>query len=274
MIGYTGGIPRDRYSKYLFSMRRPAFMLIELMLVLAILLMLAAVALPALTGTLEGQRLRHSAGLVRNEWKGARLKAMEEGLIICVRYKIGGNEMLIDRVLDAHFTASLSSRETSGRYRFSNEPDSFERGGFTGQMEDFILRDPGMASEETGSRLVTFPGTVVAVDVIALPDERTAFYLGLTTAGENEVEENVSESDEITRQETRLGETAALDGAVWSTPIFFFPDGTTSTAAVLLKNDRGKCVEIRLRGLTGAGTIGEITTPEYYEGELEPTRVQ
>ena len=255
-------------------MQRPALTLIELMLVLVILLALAAIALPALSGILENQRLRHSAGLVRNEWKDARLKAMEEGQIICVRYKLGGNEMLIDRVLDAHFTASLSSRETSDRYRFSNELDPFERGGFTGQMEDFILRDPGMASEETGARLVTFPGSVFVVDVIAFPDERTAFYLGLTTAGENEVEENVSESEEVTRLETRLGETSAQDGAVWSTPIFFFPDGATSTAAVLLKNDRDKCVEIRLRGLTGTGTICEMTTPEYYEGELEATRLR
>ena len=242
------------------------------MLVLAILLVLAAVGLPMLSGTLENQRLQHSAALVRNEWKEARLQAMEEGQIFCVRYKLGGNEMLIDRILDVHFTASLSSRETSNRYRFSNELDPFEQGGFTGQMEDFILRNPDMASAETGSRTVTFPGSVFAADVIALPDERTAFYLGLTTARESEVEENAAESDEVTQQETRLGETSASDGGLWSTPIFFFPDGTTSTAAVLLKNDREKCVEIRLRGLTGTGTICGTTSPEYYVGELEPTR--
>ena len=253
-------------------MRRAAFTLIELMLVLAILLALAAFSLPMLSGVLENQRLRHSAGLIRAEWRETRLQAMEEGQIFCARYKLGGSEMLIDRILDAHFTASLSSRETSDRYRLSNELDPFERGGFSGQMEDFMLRDPSQASEATGSRLVTFPGSVFAADVIALPDERTAFYLGLTTAGDGDVEENVSESDEVTRQETRLGETAATDGGIWSTPIFFFPDGTTSTAAVLLKNDRDKCIEIRLRGLTGTGMICEATSMEHYDGELDPTR--
>ena len=258
--------------KIVVPMRKAAFTLIELMLVLTIFLVLAVLSMPMLSTILENQRLRHSVGLVRIEWKEARLQAMEEGQIVCVRFKLGDNEMLIDRILDAHFTASLSSRETSDRYRLFNELDPFERGGFSGQMEDFILRDPSQASEEVGSRLVTFPGTVFAADVMTLPDERTVFYLGLTTAGESGVEENASESDEVTRQETRLGETAASDGGVWSTPIFFFPDGTTSTAAVLLKNDRDKCVEIRLRGLTGTGMICETTSVEYYDGELDPTR--
>ena len=253
-------------------MHRAAFTLIELMLVLVILLTLAAVSVPMLSGMLESQRLQHSVGLIRIEWKEARLQAMEEGQIICVRYRLGGNEMLIDRILDAHFTASLSSRQTSDRYRLSNELDPFERGGFTGQMEDFILRNPGMASETTGSRIVTFPGSVFIADVIALPDERTAFYLGLTTAGENAVEENAAEIDEVTQQETRLGETAGTDGSVWSTPIFFFPDGATSTAAVLLKNDRDRCVEVRLRGLTGAGMACSVTSADFYDGELDPTR--
>ena len=252
--------------------RRSAITLIELMLVVVILLVLAAISAPIVSGVLETQRLQHSAGVVRTEWKEARLRAMEEGQIFCVRYKLGGSEMLIDRILDAHFTASLSSRETSDRYRLSNEPDPFERGGFTGQTEDFILRDPSLASETTGSRRVFLPGTVFVADVMTRPDERTAFYLGLTTAEETSAEENVSESEEVTRQEPRLGETSASDGGVWSTPIFFFPDGTTSTAAVLLKNDRDKCVEIRLRDLTGTGMICPMTSVEYYDGELDPSR--
>ncbi len=242
------------------------------MLVLAILLTLAAVSLPMLSGILENQRLRHSANLIRAEWKEARLQAMEEGQICCVRFKLGGNEMLIDRILDTHFTASLSSRETNDRYRFYNELDPFELGGFTGQTEDFILRDPSMASEETGARFVFFPGTVFASDVLALPDERTAFYLGLTSGGEDSVEENASESDEVSQQEMRLGESSASDGSTWSTPIFFFPDGTASTAAVLLKNERDQCIEIRLRGLTGTGTICDMSSADNYTGELEATR--
>ncbi len=242
------------------------------MLVLAIVLVLAATALPIMTGALENQRLQHSANIVRAEWKEIRLQAMEEGQIFCVRYKLGGNEMVIDRILDAHFTASLSSRETNDRFRINNELDPFEKGGFSGKTEDFILRDPSQASEETGAQFVQFPGTVFAADVLTIPDERAAFYLGLTTAGESSVEENTSESEEVARQETRLGETSSSDGGIWSTPIFFYPDGTTSTAAVLLKNSRDKCIEIRLRGLTGTGTVSEMAAVDNYTGELDPNK--
>jgi hypothetical protein len=67
-----------------------------------------------------------------------------------------------------------------------------------------------------------------------------------------------------------LGETSSASGGVWSTPVFFYPDGSTSAAAMLLKNDAGRCIEIRLRGLTGVARICEITSPENYTGELNP----
>jgi prepilin-type N-terminal cleavage/methylation domain-containing protein len=48
----------------------------------------------------------------------------------------------------------------------------------------------------------------------------------------------------------------------WSEPIFFYPDGTTSDARLVLANDRGKHVELTLRGLTGTVSIGEVLTDE------------
>ena len=37
----------------------------------------------------------------------------------------------------------------------------------------------------------------------------------------------------------------------WSSPIFFYPDGTTSTARLLLSNQYQDWIAVRLRGLTG-----------------------
>ena len=48
----------------------------------------------------------------------------------------------------------------------------------------------------------------------------------------------------------------------WSEPIFFYPDGTTSTARLVLKNQRGRTLELTLRGLTGVVTVGEVQAPE------------
>ncbi|MDR1141989.1 MAG: prepilin-type N-terminal cleavage/methylation domain-containing protein [Planctomycetaceae bacterium] len=259
----------------MFFRFRNAFTLIEILLVLIILLVLAGAGIPLLQGSLENQRLKSSAEIIRGEWHNARIKAMEEGQILCFRCQLGGSELVLDRILDSHFTAGLSSRETTRRFDQSGELDPFEKGGFTGELEDFILRDPSLATEENGSQWIKLPDSVFVADVIALAEERAVFYLGLTTPGETDVvEENVSESEAVTNQEIRLGETTGSNGKLWSTPIFFYPDGTTSTAAVLLKNNRGHCIEVRLRGLTGIAKLTEINSAENYSGELDAAREQ
>lgn len=43
------------------------------------------------------------------------------------------------------------------------------------------------------------------------------------------------------------------------TAIRFYADGTTSSARVRLKNEFGRSIELRLRGLTGVITVGEVT---------------
>ena len=201
-------------------MPRHAFTLVEVLLVLTIMVALAAVGVPLLRGSLEQQRLRSSANMIRGEWHDARLRAMEDGQILCLRCQLGGSEIIIDRILDAHFTAGLSSRETTDRFDILGELDPFEKGNFTGEMEDFILKDPSRVEEGGPTKSVRLPETVFVADVVALPDERAAFYLGLTTAGEEEIEENASENEVVTNQEIRYGETSGSDGAVWST--FFF----------------------------------------------------
>ena len=44
----------------------------------------------------------------------------------------------------------------------------------------------------------------------------------------------------------------------WGMPIFFFPDGTTSSAQLVLANDRQSTVTVYLRGLTGMSRVGPI----------------
>jgi prepilin-type N-terminal cleavage/methylation domain-containing protein len=253
-------------------LRQAGFTLIEIIVVLVILVLIAAMGVPMLRGTLAQRQLQYSADQIRGEWLDARVRAMEEEQIFCMRCKLGGSTLIIDRVLDAHYTAGLSSRQTTRRFETYNELDPFEKGGFVGDYEDFILRDPESATAERGTIIIELPETVILTDVIAVAEERAAFYLGLTAPGESEVEENVSEIEAVTFGEIRLGETAAADGMTWSSPIFFYPDGTTSTAAVLLKNTSGRCYEVRLRGLTGTGTLTEVTTTDAYVGELNASR--
>ena len=256
-------------------MKKTGFTLIEMMVVLTIMLILASISLPMLNRTLVNYRLKKGGDTIRAEWVKLRIKAMEEGQIICCRAMIGGNQMLVDYVMDAHFAAAMrvddnnlqnNAREGTPEYY---EKDRFYTRGFTGTEEDFILRDPSILSIETGSKIVLLPDNVYFSDMLAIPDERAAYYLGYTV---DDNETNMS-NDPVQTRDTRFGETRASDGTMWSAPVFFFPDGTTSTAAALLKNETNRCMEIRQRGLTGTVTIGSIVFPEDYTGELDPQTV-
>lgn len=260
-------------------MFRIGFTLFEVLVVLVILVMIAALGVPALRGTLAQQQLKYAADQVRGEWLDTRVRALEEGQIFCMRGEIGGSTLIIDRVLDAHFTAGLSSRKTTRRFEANNQYDPFESGGFTGDVQDFILRDPHSITERGGAVIIKLPGRVTIADVIAVSEERSAFYLGLSDPGgetmshASDIEMEMFGIEAIVTGEIRLGETpSAENNMAWSTPIFFYPDGSTSTAAILLKNEAGRCIEVRLRGLTGTGTATRITTATDYIGELNANR--
>ena len=49
---------------------------------------------------------------------------------------------------------------------------------------------------------------------------------------------------------------------LWSSPILFFPDGSTSSATVLLRNDKQVFQRATLRALTGMGRASELLSQE------------
>ncbi|MEX0703286.1 MAG: prepilin-type N-terminal cleavage/methylation domain-containing protein [Planctomycetales bacterium] len=54
-----------------------------------------------------------------------------------------------------------------------------------------------------------------------------------------------------------LGPGPALGGAAaWSPPVLFAPDGTATDAALAIVDETGQRLEISVRGLTGAATVG------------------
>ena len=59
--------------------RRDGLTLIEILLVLAIVIMVAALALPAMNGTFDAQRLTRAADMVRSDWSRARVEAIRSG---------------------------------------------------------------------------------------------------------------------------------------------------------------------------------------------------
>ena len=279
IMGILTGLCRLRSEEQKFFDMKPqlpfskAFTLFEVMIVLALILVLASLALPLLEPVMANQRLHQGANLLRTEWATLRLKAMDEGKIFCCRVAFSGDTLLMDRVLDVHFAGALSTEQEVDYYQGDVPPTVLEEGGFSGEEEDFILRDPDRATEETGAFRKHLPAGVFFADALALPDERAFYYLGFTEDRNSDADENAFVADAVADQDGRMGETSGSDGLTWSAPIFFFPDGTTSTAAVLLKNECGRCIEVRLRGLTASATIRDSVSAEDYAGELNANTV-
>jgi len=74
---------------------------------------------------------------------------------------------------------------------------------------------------------------------------------------------SLAETDSRSLQLQASGEAA--DGSR-SQPIFFYPDGSTSTAYVIVKNERDSYVRVSLRGLTGVANATDLLAAD----ELSP----
>jgi type II secretion system protein H len=71
------------------------FTLVELLLVLAILVILAATATPMLRGTMQDAALRSAAEQVRVEFTRANVRAMKTGRIQVFRFEQGGSQFTV-----------------------------------------------------------------------------------------------------------------------------------------------------------------------------------
>jgi hypothetical protein len=68
----------------------------EMLLVMAVLVAVGAMVLPALHGPLEDQRLLKSADLIRAQWTKARVTAMKNGRLYVFRYVTATDEYAIE----------------------------------------------------------------------------------------------------------------------------------------------------------------------------------
>jgi Tfp pilus assembly protein FimT len=76
-----------------------------------------------------------------------------------------------------------------------------------------------------------------------------------------------SETTQDARELLAVQGTDALQNqdASMSSPIFFYPDGTSSTANLLIQNPRGRYIKLTLRGLTGVVYVSDPLSSEQVE---------
>ena len=218
--------------------------LLEVMLVMVILVVIASLSMRFTSGVMAQFRLRQSSEDIRAEWVRLRTKAMEDGHIYCFRFSYSDSLYRVDRLLDAHFSAKF---DEPNRANYSNDPiwdKTIDPNELT--RDDYFLPEPDMEYGQTPvnlSQKAELPKNCFFADCYVKPDVRGRYYEGT---------DDYSFSNES-----------------WSKPILFYPDGTTSTATILIKNDQARCIELHLRGLTGAVAVSAIGSEASYEGYLD-----
>lgn len=80
---------------------RRGLTLLEVVLVLSVLVIVAAIAFPNLTRPFAHQRLVHAAEQVRAEWTHARVSAMSSGLVHVFRCQAQGSTFRVEAWVDA-----------------------------------------------------------------------------------------------------------------------------------------------------------------------------
>ncbi len=200
------------------QVERKAITLIEVLLVLALLVTLAAITWPAMDRPIADQRLRKAADKVRVAWAKARVEAMSTGETFVFRCSLESDEYTLE---------SQPGPESVGLMSTSAD----------GQFDETASTSTTL-TEPLSTKTHRLPDDIRFVDGEVTFDTR-ATILGETT-------------DEFSSDSAGQ----CVD------PIMFFPDGTTSTAKLILENEFQRRIELSLRGLTGVITGGKTYSAE------------
>lgn len=92
--------PRRTSRRFAYARHRSALTLLEMVLVLAVMVAVSALVLPAMQGPMNDQRLRKSGDLVLAQWSKARLAAMKTGRMHMFRYETGSDRYQVQSCYD------------------------------------------------------------------------------------------------------------------------------------------------------------------------------
>lgn len=148
-----------------------------------------------------------------------------------------------DQVRSSWVRARATAMEKGRTYVFTY---SLGAGEFT--LVPWLSGDDYLESDQLTSLGIEADGDSLALAASMAPKtERlpeNVYFLGSQTAADMRAEVLA-----MSTPDAAAGIQAAEGPA--SPPIFFYPDGTTSTARLVVANQRGRCVTVTLRGLTG-----------------------
>ena len=235
--------------------RPGGFTLMELVLVLVILVVLTSMGGLSLRGSLRHHSLQKAAEQVQVEWGRARAKSIKSGRVQVFYHAVNGRQFYTrgEASLDDPVPTMMGGTMGAGGMNGGMNGGMMGPGAANGGAGNAAMGAGGWgpAPPLDNTKVRELPNTVSFVGADVRIDQRTAVQLtGLARAAEESAFGPSSTSDP--QQELAVE---------WGMPIYFFPDGTTSNAVLLLRNDRGLAVAVELRGITGGSRVG-IVQPE------------
>lgn len=200
---------------------RKAFTLLELLLVLAILVALAGIAVPTFESMVTSRKLTESIQQLLNELKAARVAAMRTGQAQVMRATLQTRDYSITPWLGGTESQDASAGATV--MGTDGQVVATEKGVSGGVSTSAVDASSGLKQLSSG---VQFSA------IETLVDSRNA--LELQNTGE---------------VMPTAGVAVTTDGL--SSPLLVYPDGSTTTAQIVLVDQRGRRMAIQIRGVTG-----------------------
>ena len=171
---------------------RRGFTLLEMLLVLAILVAVAALAAPALRGAIQSARLRAAGDTIRTEWTRAHVKAMKTGRIQVFRYELGGVKYSIQPWIAGDDALEGSSQSDTGFGVADQTQDAANLGaghelpeGTMFAAGDAVVESRSLAIEQTAMEATQFESEW-SRPVLFYPDGSTSDAF-VVIANENKV---------------------------------------------------------------------------------------
>ena len=215
--------------------QRSAVTLFELLLVLAIMVAVAGIAIPTFDSMIGSRRLGDSIEKLKNAIMAGRVTAMRTGQAQVMRMTLQGKDYSIAPWLGGNEAQDASAGATLMQSGQAMKTQAVAGGGSVSTLAD---------TSGGGKQLSE---GVVFTAVETLVDSRNA--LAIQQAGGTV---------------PTTGGSSQGDGSGLSSPLLLYPDGSCTTAQIILADGKGRRMAIQIRGVTGQLTsmrLVSIATP-------------
>ncbi len=222
-----------------FRKQRDAFTLFEILVVLVVVVVLGAIAYPTISGMTGVESLLRSGDQVRIHLARSRNQAMRSGQTLSMRYELQGNRYVIEPWTTGE--EFLEAGATADNQQLVN---------ILGVANNTALDE---SDNHTVKKLLGYPHKLQ--ENIQFVSSIMEFDARATILGDGQF-------NDLT---TPAGQSSITDGiqGVWSDPILFYPDGSTSQTEIRLGSSDGKgFIMVRLRGLTGIAYVTKVASAE------------